>query len=566
MTHHQTSIIIAILVLLLCPIARAQETDSKPQTADAARREKAIELLQSLATQISTLQSPENRARIGANIADSLWAHDEKRARALFINIEDDISSGLRIPEIKDMRTAQSFRVFMQLRTDTVARIAKHDGELAFDFLRATAPNYDKWPSAAVERERDYEVKLASQIVESNPDLALKIGRQSLNRGFSDQLLPLLRRLLKKHLEQGITLYKETVRALREADLSRRGQMSFAWSLAESLTPPEAEEAAFREFIELWISAALAKGCDKSDVPEDSVYFCERVRLLVPQMQRVAPLRTAQLKRLASEDKPEPWEITRSRWEEFHKLLDTGDFDEALDLAKRYPPMADSIYWQTATRAQANGDTERAQKIANEFPDPERRQRLLDHLKSEEASNEITDEELEKVQTELSKLTRFEDQLRLLAGVANRVGARNRAAALKLLVQLNGIVESLKPGKDQMEGRLALSLLYCTEKSDRGLAMMEGLIPKLNALIDGAAKLDGFDTNYLRDGEWNMSANGPLGEILTYLSQNAAYFAWLDFDRAVSLAAQFERNEIRMMAQTKLAQSILAGPPRRYRF
>ena len=62
-----------------------------------------------------------------------------------------------------------------------------------------------------------------------------------------------------------------------------------------------------------------------------------------------------------------------------------------------------------------------------------------------------------------------------------------------------------------------------------------------------------------------MSADGPLGEVLTDLSQNAAYYAWTDFDRAVSLAGQFERTEIRMMAQTKLAQSILAGPPKRFK-
>jgi hypothetical protein len=95
--------------------------------------------------------------------------------------------------------------------------------------------------------------------------------------------------------------------------------------------------------------------------------------------------------------------------------------------------------------------------------------------------------------------------------------------------------------------------------------MIEGLLPKLNELIDAAAKLDGFDTHYLRDGEWNMSKDGTLGEILTFLAYNAGYFASCDFDRSVNLAAQFERNEIRMMAQVKLAQSILTGPPKRFR-
>jgi hypothetical protein len=43
----------------------------------------------------------------------------------------------------------------------------------------------------------------------------------------------------------------------------------------------------------------------------------------------------------------------------------------------------------------------------------------------------------------------------------------------------------------------------------------------------------------------------------TLLAQNAGYFAWYDFDRAVSLASQF-RPEIRMMAM-KLAQEHFGG-------
>ena len=91
---------------------------------------------------------------------------------------------------------------------------------------------------------------------------------------------------------------------------------------------------------------------------------------------------------------------------------------------------------------------------------------------------------------------------------------------------------------------------------------MESLLPKLNELVDAAVKLDGYETRYIRDGEWNMSANGNVGQLLTTLSQNAGHFAWCDFDRAVSMAAQFDRSEIRLMAQVKLAQAILAGPPK----
>ena len=106
--------------------------------------------------------------------------------------------------------------------------------------------------------------------------------------------------------------------------------------------------------------------------------------------------------------------------------------------------------------------------------------------------------------------------------------------------------------------------MYSIEKDERGFTIMESLVPKLNSLIDAAVKLDGYDTSYIRDGEWNMSAGGSLGELLTQLSDAAQFFAWNDFERAMNLAAQFERSEIRMMAQLKLAQGILAGPHKRF--
>jgi hypothetical protein len=561
MRHHT---IIAILVLLLFSVTHAQD---KPQTTDAARREKAIELLQSLATQVSNLQSAENRARIGANIADSLWAHDEKRARALFIGIEDDINWGLRVREVKNPRDDYASMVFMQLRTDIVTRIAKHDGELAFDFLSATAPKDEKLPRSVVERERDFELKLAAQIVERNPDLALKIGRQSLSHGFSDNLLPLLRQLHKKDKEHGITLYKETVRSLRDADFSHhRGPLSFAAKLVQNLTPPQADERAFRDFIELWSSASLANRCDKPDVAEDSVAFCNQVRFLMFQLKRLAPQYTFPLKRLVTNDNIEAYEFTDLRYEELREALERDDLDDALALAKKYPELESMIYRETAMKAQANGDTERAKKIANDLTsNPEVQRQLLSQIKRNEEFESVTDEQLDRVQTVVNEFERVEDQIQFLTDLATRAGAKNRTAALKLLDQAAALIESLKPGKEQIRGQLGVALLYCTEKSDRGLVMMESLIPKLNELIDAAAKLDEFDTNYLRDGEWNMSADGPLGEILTYLAQNAAYYAWTDFDRSGNLAAQFERTEIRMMAQTKLAQSILAGPPKRFK-
>ena len=507
-----------ILALLLCfTTVQAQETDSKPQ------REKAIDLLESLATQLTTLQSAENRARIGANIADSLWTHNEKRARALFISIEEDIKWGIYDREINHPRDEYASMVFMQLRTDTVARIAKHDPELAFDFLKATAPTYENKSRYVIERERDLEVKLATQIAANNPDLALRIGRQSLRRGFSNELLSLLKQLLRKHNEQGVTLYKETVRKLRDVAFKNdRTAIDFARALAQRITPPLADDSAYQELIK-----------DLNPPPNR--------KLIMPDGSPGLSV----LEQV---------------------IVDDGDVDDMLALAPKYPEQAASIYWSAAVKANEEGDSERAIKIANEhIADPEDRQRLLVNIDAIDGEASVSDEQLEAIQTELNQTKLVEDRISVLANVVSLVGEKNRATVLKMLDQAAEMLAAEKPAKNRLPTELGLALLYCVEKNDRGLAMMESLLPRLNELIEAAAKLDGFDVHYLRDGEWNMSADGNLGELLTYLAQNAAYFAWCDFDRAVKLAAQFERPEIRMMAQVKLAQSILAGPPKHFR-
>jgi hypothetical protein len=147
--------------------------------------------------------------------------------------------------------------------------------------------------------------------------------------------------------------------------------------------------------------------------------------------------------------------------------------------------------------------------------------------------------------------------------MANRIGARNSKASLKLLDQANELVNTMRVDKEQTGSQIELAAMYSLEKSHRGFQIIESLLPKLNELVTAAVKLDGYDNRYLREGEWNMSAAGGVGDLLTRLAQSARYFAWLDFDRAVTLTAQFERPEIRMMAQLKLAQGILAGPPQR---
>ena len=556
-----------IVAVVLCAAnVRAQQTNpaaESKQDADAALREKAFDLLKSLAGELGTLQSPENRARIGSNIAGSLWPHDESRARELFTLVQQDINTGLQLTENPDSEDTRTLLVFLKLRADTIERIARHDPELAYSFFKATGISSEKeLPDAVRESDRMLESHIAKQLSATNPNLSLELARKMLASGFSDDLRLLLGRLNRKHKEQATVLYKEIVRKLGDADFIQDWPAQYlALNLANSMAPPTGDEATFKELVNLFIKVMVDNRCTGNPPPEDQRFeVCQRFAPAIPLIAKVDPALSGKLQHWVTHG---GFYSTPSVYAELKELFDYGSVDDILALLVDYPQMESEIRFYAMFKAQSDGDMERARKIAAEYTaDPERQRMMLARLGEGQAGVSSNDLKLEEVQRYLNELQGTEQKVMYLASVAGQMSNTDRKAALKLLNQANEIVDAMKPGKEQTRMQMLLAVVHSFEKSDRGLAMMESLVPKLNELVASAAKLDGYDTHYLRDGEWNMTAEGELGSLLTWLAQNATYFAWCDFDRAVSAAGQFERPEIRIMAQLKLAQGILTGPPK----
>jgi hypothetical protein len=561
MSHR--SLFITVAVLLFSISARSQEITPPPRSDDdaAAVRKKAIDLLESVAGQADSLRSAENRARIRSTAAEMLWDHDEKRARNLFAAVEDDINSGFTDMEGDDSTRIRALMVFWQVRSDTINRIAKHDPDLALEFLRATRPVEDgQLPYRVLESEKSLELRLAGQIAAKNPQLALKLGRESLAKGFSGDLLSVLSQLRQKNKEASLTFYGEIVEKLKGADLAEdHDAAEFAGNLVRSFKPPRADEQLYRELLGVLLTSALANGCAKEQ--EDTYpHICYEIGSVYSQMEKYYGPRAAPLKRWA-DDAQDLGFSSPEEWGEVREVFEKGTVDEILALLPQYPGLQDQIYWGAMTKAKDSGDAARAQEIAAKVPDSGQRRYMLAQIESDQMWKLVNAEKLSAVQQQLGKLRGSAEQIQFLLYVATQIGANDRKAALGLLNQAGQIIDSTRPGGPQLAGQLGLAMLYCSLKSDRGFAIMESLIPRLNELVNAAATLDGIENHYLRDGEWNMSGDGGLGSLLNNLSQNAGYFANLDFDRSVTLASQFDRAELRLMAQLKLAQSILAPHP-----
>ena len=544
--------------------AQAQIKSENAQTKNAELREKAFTALESLAGQLNTLQSAENRARIGANIAESLWKHDETKARALFLLVQDDIKSHLMIPDNpEDAKEMQTFRVFLKLRSDTLDRIARYDGELAFSFFKATQVDLDKLPRYLVDEQFNLELRLSQKLAADNPEVALRIARTALARGFSYGLFDTLTQLNRKHKEQASILYKQIVQKLRETDIKADWQArQFAETLITRFQPPSIDESAFKDFVAIFVAAA--NGCEAKSGQDEQTDFCQWARSIRGYVEQLNSRAAKKTQRTG--DEYDPGRVTQVQYE-LDVAAEEGTIDDVLMLVEKYPDFAEQIHWRAMQLARIAGELERMRKIAEEYKGtPAGRELMLEEVARAEQAGKFDEAQLADLQKQLNETPRVEDRAMLLMGAAYRAGAGNRKIALRLINRAEQVVETMRPGKDQSTNQIGVAVLYCLENDERGFAIMESVVPKLNSLIDAAVKLDGYDTSYLRDGEWNMSAGGQIGELLTQLAEGAQFFAWSDFDRAMNLAAQFERPEIRMMAQLKLAQGVLAGPHKRSLF
>jgi hypothetical protein len=548
-------LILFLVAVALVPVkALSQQVNDKH--ADEALRQKAYKTLESLATQIGSLQSGENRARLGSNIAMSLWTHDEAKAREMFAAVTKEIKAGFeRDDNDPDRYVARPN--FVKLREDTALRIGMFDPEWALRFLKETTP-VDVYISD--ESKNELNLRLAVLFSKRNLDFALKLGRESLKQGVSQNQLRLIYELTKKSRDHASALLVEIVKAAPYQNIRHMMEHEqFYFMLARLVEPSLGRDPAFRDLMNYFTDVALQAGCGKKK-NLDNDGFCYRLGLVVPLMEKVDPKRVAPLKHLARKAGfPYEWspEVTR-----YADVYQNGSLDDLFAMIPKFPEFRGFGESVVIRKVLDSGDFERARQLVDEFKweSPHKQEVLKEIDGLQRIVNEDTSAELIK---EAGELRDENETFHYLFRKATDIGTRNRQTTVKLLDRASELLEKVPPQRWQMQYRIGIAVRYCQVDSDRCFTMMQTIIRRLNELVSAATELDGFDNRYLRNGEWNMTAEGGVGSLLTMLAQNAVYFALSDFDRAITLSNQFERHEIRMMAQLKLAQGVLEGPPKR---
>jgi len=555
---------ILFFLLVLPSIVGAQRLGSNSARTEApepATEKKSFDLLETITGQIASLQSPGNRTHLECAIADLLWARDEKRARALFKAASAELTTAAARIDFTDQQSDQELSLISQQRQQIVERIGRHDPELALSFLRETrlqSPEGDSRSNWYLANETNLELRVATLIAARDPARALTLAHASLSQGVSYSLIGFLNELQQKDPTSAKRLYREMVDRIKNEDLERNQErFNAAWNLLW-FQPPQADEDEYRDLISTLTDAALAATASDQINANLAQNIDNQFQSLAQQIEKYAPARAAAMRQW-SESVEHTLDPSTRMYRELGRISQNGSVDDVLALAEKYPPELRNQIYQNAAWKAFSSDPIRARQIVSDLiSDPVQRRQMLEQFDNQTLNNAVNEGKIAEARTLMNKVRAADRKIQILIQFASRLAAKNdKKGALNLLDEARALAATMAGNSNQMWLQIQLAQSYASVDLDQSFAIMQPLVTKTNGLIAAAAVLDGFENRYLKDGEWMTPGMSSLANMVANLVQSLQFFGRLDFDRALALANQLERPEVRLMAQLVIAEAAL---------
>jgi len=560
MSRPRALLSIAVCLVTLQSLVIAQEAAANENEDTKVLEKQGLELLDTIAEGIPSLRNSGNRVYLMSAVADLLWTTDEKRARALFEIVKQEMVTATADYDPGEQNSYYVLEVLQQRRRECLDRMARRDPEIALSFLRATRMPPASTNSNQEANETNLELYLAGLLAAKDPEQALRMGRETLRKGVSSSLFSLLSQIAAKDKVLAQTFHKEIVDRLRDDDLPKNHEAAgAAWNLLYSFQPPQANEDTYRELLDILASLVLSAGSNTASRNSQNSY--NQFHSLVPQLEKYAPARLPMLKQWFQSVKRTVDPDTRM-YQELSELNQRGTVEDLLALAGKYgPEFQGQIYQQAAWKAMGSGDANRARQIASEFlTDPQQRRQLLDQIDNQLLWNSINEGKITEARQLLNKVKAVEQRVQMLINLAMNVANKgDKKQALDLLAEARTLLDSSPANQIRLTAQLQLAQGYSSIDPPQGVELMQSIVTQTNQLVAAAVVLDGFENRYLQEGEWMKPGYTSLGNLVNSIEQNLGMLALRNAEGARSLSAQLERPEIRLMAQLEVAQALLGS-------
>ncbi len=596
--------ILSFLLCLCLPTVFAQ--DSSP-TASKTEQEKiqkelekrVLEMIDQAVGESQTLKLAQNRALVNAVAGDLYWKFDEKHARELFRSSGSEMLV-VNIESEKDKKDDDSpFFVFEDLnniRDVILPLIAKHDADLALEIMTQTRPaklvesmakaslpnakqgggmlSFD--PSQyAVQREIALEQKFAVLAAEQNPDKAVQLIKDSLAKGISYQVVPLLQKLNEKNEKKAQEVADEVVKKIVDSDLSkRREDLSTAVSFLQNATNPNApkmsKEKQFK-FSDAQLKSIADKVTDALLVPSNSIESTMTTMRAMSSLEKFAPAKLPLLKQKQAEAaKNLPPEM--KMFERSQKIWDQNSTPE--DILAEYPKLNEvekAGAGQSLTEKISQVEDEaRAKKLIEQIPDEKVREKAADSYESAKITRTAKDGKLDDAKKMIGNLSKKKTQIQKLVALAlqfqKKATDKDRETAAGLMKDAKTLAGEYPQDEDELNNVMEVVKGYAVVNPNEAFRLFEPIIEQINDFVQASAILSKYNKNNrdFKKGELVMKINSNSwnGLLLFRYLRQIQMLGKADLNRMVTFSDKFQRSDARTIVKIFAAQGFLNPEPK----
>ena len=571
------------------------ESQDEKEKKQKELQKRVIEMLDEAVGDAVTLKLPQNRAIVYAIAGDLYWKFDEKRARELFRSAGSEIIAANAEAEKEKKETDDPFAQlyeFNDTRNQILPLIAKHDADLAIELLVQTRPakinellikagdpnakqdggmmNYNP-DQNRVRQEIALEQQFAILAAEQNPDKAIKLIKESLSKGISWNVLPLLQKLHQKDEKKAASLADDVIKKIVDTDLAKkREDMSAAMRFLQFATNSNAskntKEKVFK-FTDGQIKDIADKLINTFLQPSNSLEMTMGLSMIMKDLEKIVPEKMAFLKQKQAEAmKNLPPEL--KRFQQQDKIWNQNSTPEEIlaELPKLNEYEKANAYRSLTYKIGGIEDEARAKKLIEQIPDEKVRQNGAEQFESARINRTAKDGKLDEARKLIGNLSKKKTQIQKLVALAtefHKKGAeKNRETAADLMKDAKALANEYPEDEDELDDLMEIVRGYAVINPDEAFRIFDPIVDQINDFVQASAILSKYNkrNRSFKKGELLLRVNGYSFDgllLFRYINQ-IQLLGKADLHRMNSFSNKFQRSDARTIVKLFVAQGFLA--------
>lgn len=589
--------VVILLFGTLC-FAQTAPTESKTEKEKEQKEleQRVLQMLDGAISEADTLQLAQNRAIVYGVAGDLYWKFDEARARTLFRSAANELivvnAEKEKEKKAEDDPFYAVFSFGMDVRNDVLPLIAKHDADLALEMLvetrspqlaaelaKALKPNakqggdgmYDFNPEQyRVQQEIALEQQFAVLAAEQNPDKAIQLIKDSLSKGISWNVLPLLQKLNKKHPKKAIEAADEVIKKILDTDLTKKkDDLDAAVRFLQYATNPNTEknpkEKPFK-FSENQLRDLANKLSDTFLQPTNSLTITMSMIRVIPSLEKIVPQKVPLLKQKQTETmKNLPPEL--KNMEQQQKIWNPNSTPEEIiaDLPKLNEYQKASAYSSLGRKIATIEDEARAKKLIEQIPDEQARNNAAEQYEAAKIKRAANAGNLDEAKSLIKNLAKRKTQIQQLVNLALEFYKKDTEEDMKtaalLMKDAQGLAAQYPQDEEELNDAMELVKGYSVINPPEAFRIFEPIVDQMNEYIQASSVLSKFNkrNQNFKKGELVMKVNGYSwdGLLLFRYIDKIQGLGKADLDKMNLYADRFGRNDVRIIVKLFIAQGFL---------